>query len=133
MEAEGSAWSPAQTNGQLTRARALDSGLPMEMAVDTIGSLDDLPEHGTEVGGRLSQDAAPAVQVGVHVPLVGPVVSGVKVITNNAAVRNLEIGTDVVVQVVSDRQVDPLIRGNHGRPIARRLDSIEHVLRADTA
>jgi hypothetical protein len=40
---------------------------------------------------------------------------------------------DMVVQVMAYRQVDPLLRINHGRAVSRVLDNVQLVRRPNTA
>jgi hypothetical protein len=47
--------------------------------------------------------------------------------------RNGRTYADVVVQVVAHGQVDPLIRRDHARSVAGRLDDIQLVLGANAA
>jgi hypothetical protein len=72
-------------------------------------------------------------EVGVHIRLNRATPRAVEVIEHNIRMRDLDVGADVVVQVVADRKVDPLIRRNHRSAVqTRALHNIQLIGGANT-
>ena len=118
----------------VTLLGALNASGPLELAVLSVRTLDNLPGKRTNVGGRLGKDTGAALKVGLLVSgdRVGP--SLVEVVEGDVLVLDDKVSVDVVVQVLSNRKVDPVARVDEGSTVLNAvLDDVELVSWADTA
>jgi len=106
--------------------RRLNASSPLHGALNSVLALDNFPEHGADVGGRLGENTSAALEVGIFVRFDGIGPGLVEVVEGDIGVADNEIGVDVVVEVLSDREVDPLGLVDESRAVLSAvLDDVE--------
>lgn len=87
--------------------------------------------YGSNIWRGLREDARPVAQVGVLVRLDRVVPRGVEVVVDDVRVRDDQVGVHLLGEVVPDRQADPVLLADHGRPVGGVLHDGELVGRPD--
>lgn len=113
---------------------AFHAASPLELAGRAVAELNLVPDHGANVGGSSSEDSGAVAEIQGDVVLVGGGPGGGVVVLVDVGVLDDNIGVEMVNQVLTNGELEPLLLGDHGLAIqGRPLDNGELVAGADTA
>lgn len=110
----------------------LDSGCPLHLSGDPVWALDHMPHHWSNVWCSLCQRSGSVLEITILFCLDWSIPSCRPVVVRDVGMRNDAVRVQMICEIVTSRQVNPVRGFDQFRAISTLLDNLKHVRGTNT-